>query len=73
MAKPAPTRSFAVTFSDGEIVNPEFALPLRKEIVPIVAAALLAAFIPIIVFLLMQIRVRSFWDLNNAVIGLLAP
>jgi len=71
MAKPAPTRSFAVTFSDGEVVYPEFAYPLRKEIVPIVAAALLAAFIPIIVFLLMQIRVRSFWDLNNAVIGLL--
>jgi len=30
MAKPAPTRSFAVTFADGEVVYPQFAYPLRK-------------------------------------------
>ncbi|KAK8040756.1 acid phosphatase/Vanadium-dependent haloperoxidase [Apiospora phragmitis] len=71
MAHPAPTRSFAVQFSDGEVVHPDFAYPLRKEIIPIVAAALLAAFIPIIVILICQIRVRSFWDVNNGVIGLL--
>ena len=72
MAHPAPSRSFAVTFpSDGEIVYPQFAYPLRKEIVPIWAAALLAALVPIFVFLCMQIRIRSFWDLNNATIGLL--
>lgn len=70
-AHPAPTRSFAVLFSDGEIVYPEFAYPLRKEIIPIWAAALLAALVPIFIFLVMQIRVRSFWDVNNAVIGLL--
>ncbi|KAI1848592.1 hypothetical protein JX265_011554 [Neoarthrinium moseri] len=70
-AHPAPTRSFPVTFSDGEIVFPEFGYPLRKEIVPIWAAALLAALVPIVVFLFMQIRIRSFWDVNNAVIGLL--
>ena len=63
--------SFPVTFSDGEIVFPEFAYPLRHEIVPIWLAALLAALIPIFIFLVMQFRVRSFWDLNNAVIGLL--
>lgn len=63
--------SAAVTFADGEIVYPEFAYPLRNEIVPIYAAALLAALIPIFVFLICQIRVRSFWDVNNAVIGLL--
>ncbi len=50
---------------------PEFAYPMRKEIVPIWAAALLAALVPIAVILLMQIRVRSFWDVNNGVIGLL--
>lgn len=71
MADPAPSRSFPVTFSDGEIVYPEFAYPLRKEIVPIWAAALLAALVPIFIFLCMQIRIRSFWDINNAVIGLL--
>lgn len=70
-APPAPTRSFAVTFSDGEVVYPEFAYPLRHEIIPIWLAALLAAGIPIIAILLMQIRVRSFWDVNNGIIGLL--
>ncbi|KAJ0115198.1 pap2-domain-containing protein [Diaporthe amygdali] len=70
-AHPAPTRSFPITFSDGEVVYPEFAYPLRKEIVPIWAAALLAALVPIFVFLVMQIRIRSFWDVNNAIIGLL--
>ncbi|KAK3686228.1 phosphatidic acid phosphatase type 2/haloperoxidase [Podospora appendiculata] len=71
MAKPAPTRSFAVTFSDGEVVYPQFAYPMRKEIIPIFAAALLAALVPIFVFLVCQIRIRSFWDFNNATIGLL--
>ncbi|KAK0716113.1 phosphatidic acid phosphatase type 2/haloperoxidase [Lasiosphaeris hirsuta] len=71
-AHPAPTRSFAVTFpSDGEVVYPQFAYPLRKEIIPIWLAALLAALIPIVVILFMQIRIRSFWDVNNAIMGLL--
>lgn len=70
-ADPAPSRSFPVTFRDGEIVYPQFAYPLRNEIVPIWAAALMAFFIPFAVFLICQIRVRSFWDVNNATIGLL--
>lgn len=70
-APPAPSRSFAITFSDGEVVYPQFAYPLRKEIVPIWAAALLAALVPIFIFLVMQIRVRSFWDFNNACLGVL--
>ena len=70
-AHPAPTRSFPVTFSDGEIVYPDFGYPMRKEIIPIWLAAFLASIIPIVVVLLMQVRVRSFWDVNNAVIGLL--
>jgi len=44
---------------------------MRNEIVPIWAAALMAALIPIAVFLICQIRCRSFWDVNNATIGLL--
>ncbi|CAG9945945.1 unnamed protein product [Clonostachys rosea f. rosea IK726] len=71
MAKPAPSRSFPVTFSDGEIVWPEFGYPLRKEIIPIWLAAFLASVVPIVIILLMQVRIRSFWDVNNAVIGLL--
>ena len=43
----------------------------RHEIIPIWAAALIAALVPIAVILLMQIRIRSFWDVNNAIIGLL--
>lgn len=70
-ADPAPSRSFPITFQDGEVVYPEFAYPLRTEIVPIWEAALLASLIPIAVILLMQIRIRSFWDINNAIIGLL--
>lgn len=60
-----------MTFQDGEIVYPQFAYPLRKEIIPIWAAALLGSLVPIFVFLIMQIRIKSFWDVNNAVIGLL--
>lgn len=70
-ANPAPSRSFPVLFNDGEIVYPEFAYPLRHEIIPIWAAALMASLIPIFVILCMQVRIRSFWDVNNAVIGLL--
>jgi len=70
-AHPAPSRSFPVDFYDGEIVYPEFSYPLRHEIVPIWAAALMASLIPIAIILFMQIRIRSFWDVNNAVIGLL--
>lgn len=50
---------------------PEFAYPERNEIIPIWAAAMLAFFVPTIVFLICQIRARSFWDVNNAVLGLL--
>lgn len=71
MADPAPSRSFPITFSDGEVVYPEVAYPLRNEIIPIWAAALMASLIPILIFLVMQIRIRSFWDVNNATIGLL--
>jgi len=70
-AHPAPSRSFPVYFQDGEIVYPQFAYPLRHEIVPIWAAAMLGVFVPVIVILICQIRIRSFWDVNNAVIGLL--
>lgn len=38
---------------------------------PIWLAALLASLVPIAIILLMQIRIRSFWDVNNAIIGLL--
>ncbi|GAA6050077.1 hypothetical protein JCM3770_001358 [Rhodotorula araucariae] len=73
-ADPAPTRNFPITFSDGEIVYPEVAYPLRKKghsIIPIWAAAMIAFFVPFVVFMLVQIRVRSFEDLNTATFGVL--
>ncbi|KAL7268788.1 hypothetical protein RUND412_008574 [Rhizina undulata] len=70
-AHPAPTRSFPVDFQNGEVVYPQYAYPLRKNIIPLWLAAFLASVIPIFVFAVMQIRVRSFWDLNSAVLGLL--
>ncbi|KAF3925129.1 hypothetical protein ABW20_dc0100733 [Dactylellina cionopaga] len=71
MAPPAPTRSFPVYFSNGEIVYPEMAYPLRNNIIPIWLAAFLASMIPITFILLFQIRIKSFWDTNNAILGLL--
>lgn len=44
---------------------------MRKEIIPIWLAAFLAAMIPIFIILCMQIRIRSFWDVNNGILGLL--
>ncbi|GEM09511.1 type 2 phosphatidic acid phosphatase beta [Rhodotorula toruloides] len=70
-AHPAPTRNFPITCSDGEIVYPEVAYPLRKNIIPISAAAMIAYFVPFVVFLLVQIRVRCFEDLNTATFGVL--
>lgn len=70
-AHPAPSRSFPITFRDGNVVYPQFAYPLRTNIIPIWAAALLATLIPMFIILCMQIRIRSFWDANNAIIGLL--
>ncbi|KAI1001537.1 hypothetical protein K3495_g6667 [Podosphaera aphanis] len=70
-ARPAPSRLFPVYFQNGEIVYPQFGYPLRNNIIPIWAAAMLASLVPILIFLLMQIRVRSFWDANNAICGLL--
>ncbi|RKF77397.1 PA-phosphatase related-family protein [Golovinomyces cichoracearum] len=70
-ASPAPTRSFPIFFQDGEIVYPQFAYPLRRNIIPIWAAALMASLIPISLILLTQIHNRSFWDANNAIMGLL--
>lgn len=66
-----PTRYFAVTYADDQVVFPELAYPVRKVIVPIWLATLLAAGIPATCILAMQIRYRSFWDANNAIMGLL--
>jgi diacylglycerol diphosphate phosphatase/phosphatidate phosphatase len=72
-APPAPSRSFPITLNNNlnEIVYPQFGYPLRNEIIPIWASALMSFFIPLAVFLICAIRVRSFWDVNNATLGVL--
>lgn len=71
-AGPAGTRMFPLTVTNtGEVVYPQFAYPYRDQIVPAWLDTLLAFGIPIITFLLAQIRLRNFWDLNNSIFGLL--
>ncbi|KAG8897996.1 hypothetical protein FRB99_007730, partial [Tulasnella sp. 403] len=70
-AKPAPTRNFPITFSNGEIVYPQYAYPLRKEIVPIWLSALLSFIIPFVFFCIAQIRRRNFGDFLCTLMGLL--
>jgi len=70
-ADPAPRRSFPVYNLDGSIIYPQFAYPLRREVVPIWAAALIAFFAPFFFFCLFQIRRRSMLDLVDTTMGLL--
>ncbi|KDQ33706.1 hypothetical protein PLEOSDRAFT_1052550 [Pleurotus ostreatus PC15] len=68
---PAPSRSFPVYFADGQVVYPQFAYPLRKEIIPIWAAALIAFFVPFFFICLFQARRRSMNDLLTTTMGVL--
>jgi diacylglycerol diphosphate phosphatase/phosphatidate phosphatase len=69
--RPAPNRVFAIYLRNGEVANPEFSYPFGTDIVPIWLAALLAFIVPFIFIMLMQIRTRSFNDVNAATMGLL--
>ncbi|KAJ3062624.1 hypothetical protein HK102_008710, partial [Quaeritorhiza haematococci] len=70
-ARPAPNRLFPIYFKDGEVIYPQFAYPLRSNIIPIWLAAFLAFIIPFVFIVLMQIRVKSFEDANAATMGLI--
>jgi diacylglycerol diphosphate phosphatase/phosphatidate phosphatase len=50
---------------------PDLAYPYRRLIIPIWLSAFLAPGLPMVVLLLMQFRIKSFWDFNNAVLGML--
>ncbi|KAL8408534.1 hypothetical protein RB594_007099 [Gaeumannomyces avenae] len=82
--QPPAHRTFPITFApserpgfgtispgSGDVVYPQFAYPYQDQFIPSHAATVLAAGVPIAAFLLAQIRIRSFWDLNNAIMGLL--
>lgn len=65
-------RNFPITFDgSGDIVYPQFAYPSRGWIISPALSAVLSAIVPIAVIALAQIRIRSFWDANNAIFGLL--
>ncbi|CAF1162639.1 unnamed protein product [Adineta steineri] len=66
----APTRIFAVYSRTGKIVNPEISYPFHRNLIPSWLAGLLAFIIPFIFIMLMQIRVKSFDDVNAATMGL---
>ncbi|KAK3331104.1 phosphatidic acid phosphatase type 2/haloperoxidase [Apodospora peruviana] len=67
-----PIRTFPITFdASGDIVFPQFAFPDRGWIISPRDSGLISALVPIAVILLAQIRIRSFWDLNNGIFGVL--
>ena len=66
----APNRIFAVYSRNGEIVNPEISYPFYTNLIASWLAGLLAFIIPFIFIMLMQIRLRSFDDVNTATMGL---
>jgi membrane-associated phospholipid phosphatase len=68
----AGTRNFPITFdASGDIVYPQFAYPMRGWIISAPLSGVLSALVPVVVIALAQLRIRSFWDFNNAVLGLL--
>ncbi|RXW22244.1 hypothetical protein EST38_g3618 [Candolleomyces aberdarensis] len=70
-ADPAPSRSFPVYLPDSSVAWPQYAYPLRKEIIPIYAAALIAFFVPFFFITLFQARRRSADDWLTTTLGLL--
>ncbi|CAK7203867.1 hypothetical protein SEUCBS139899_006616 [Sporothrix eucalyptigena] len=71
LSKPPASRSFAVMTQNNDVVYPQFAFPLRDEILPSWLAILLGPFVPVVILLALQLYVRSFWDANNAIFGVL--
>ena len=68
----AATRNFPITFTEsGDIAYPEFAYPNRGWIISPALSGVLSTLVPIAVVALAQVRIRSFWDANNAIMGLL--
>ncbi|KAG8912210.1 hypothetical protein FRC02_006109, partial [Tulasnella sp. 418] len=70
-AKVASNRNFPIHFSPSstELIFPELAYPRRSSTVPIWLDALLAILVPTVFFIIAQLRIRSFYDLNTAFWG----
>ncbi|KAI0131214.1 acid phosphatase/Vanadium-dependent haloperoxidase [Daldinia grandis] len=74
--RPAGVRTFPLTVIDartgedtGEVVYPEFAYPYRPQLISSWVDTVLVIVIPLFTFFVIQIRIRNFWDLNNAIVG----
>lgn len=65
------TRTFPIRFdqTSGDIVYPSLAYPERGWILPTWAAACLSVGIPLAVYAAAQVRMRSAWDADGAVMG----
>ncbi|KAI0884773.1 acid phosphatase/Vanadium-dependent haloperoxidase [Annulohypoxylon maeteangense] len=73
---PPGMRMFPLTVIDartgddtGEVVYPQFAYPYRPQIISSWLDTVLAILIPLFFLVIVQIRVQSFWDLNNFIMG----
>ncbi|KAI1461060.1 acid phosphatase/Vanadium-dependent haloperoxidase [Annulohypoxylon moriforme] len=53
----------------GEVVYPQFAYPYRPQIISSWLDTVLAILVPLFFLVILQIRIRSFWDLNNFIMG----
>ena len=71
LLRPAGTRYFPLQFQDQSVVYPEFAYPIRTNIIPIWLAAFLAVVVSMVGFAVVQIKVRSLRDMNAAFLGLM--
>lgn len=70
-APPAYSRYFPIRFQDGEVIYPEVAVPMQRDLVPIWLAAFLAFFTPFFFFCLFQFRLRSMEHVFTTTTGLL--
>ncbi|OCL06083.1 acid phosphatase/Vanadium-dependent haloperoxidase, partial [Glonium stellatum] len=69
---PVTDRVFPIQFADGNVVYPSIAYPRVKEIITSWVSAVISFGVPVLFFIMTAlIRTRSFWDLNNAILGLL--
>ncbi|KAI1780549.1 acid phosphatase/Vanadium-dependent haloperoxidase [Hypoxylon cercidicola] len=74
--RPIGTRMFPLTVIDtytghdtGEVVYPQLAYPYRPQIISSWVDTALVTLVPLFFFLVAQVRIGSFWDFNNAIIG----
>lgn len=63
----ARDRFFPLYNTRGEIADPSIAYPKKHMIVPLWASIVTSIFIPILFYFCMFLKLRSFWDLSNAV------